>query len=147
MPPQRRVVGPGFHARVWSLVERVPEGTVVTYGQIATALGSPRVARQVGYAMAAALNSPVPIPWHRVINASGGISHRGDFERAQRQRELLEREGVEFSPAGTVDLARYRYVFPPVFPEDPVDPDALLARARSVDPRHALNRRKPRGTR
>jgi methylated-DNA-protein-cysteine methyltransferase-like protein len=52
--------------------------------------GQPRLA---GYA----LHSIVPgadIPWHRVINAGGKISLRGENEL--RQRILLEREGVIF---------------------------------------------------
>ena len=131
------------------MVLQVPRGKVVTYGQLATQLGSPRVARQVGYAMAGAVHAPSPIPWHRVINASGGISHRGDFERAQLQRELLEREGVFFSDSGTVDLQVYRHHFPAEFPSDPVDPDAFIrpGPAGPVDHRHAVNRRKPRGSR
>lgn len=122
--PEPRVVGPGFYKRVWEMVRRVPPGRVTTYGQVATLLGSPRVARQVGYAMAAAWKAEQEVPWQRVINAQGAISHRGDVTRAQRQRELLEREGVTFEDDGTVDLERYRYAFPGVeFPDDPVDPD------------------------
>jgi methylated-DNA-protein-cysteine methyltransferase-like protein len=119
-----RVVGPGFHAKVYALVRKVPRGRVATYGQIATLLGSPRVARQVGWAMAALTEERVP--WHRVINAQGGISSRGDVRRAQEQRERLEAEGVRFEANGTVDLDRYRWHFPGMaFPEDPVDPDAF----------------------
>ncbi len=46
------------------------------------------------------------VPWQRVINAAGGISHRGDIFRPERQRELLEREGVRFDRGGKVDLKR-----------------------------------------
>ena len=109
--------------RVYELVRTVPAGKVTTYGQVATLCGSPRAARQVGYAMAAAFRETEPVPWHRVINAKGGISHRGDFDRAQRQRELLEREGVEFRDNDTVDLDVYRWHFPDyVWPDDPIDP-------------------------
>jgi methylated-DNA-protein-cysteine methyltransferase related protein len=106
------------------MVRRVPRGYVVTYGQIATLLGSPRVARQVGYAMAA-VRPGDDVPWHRVINAQGRISHRGDVGRAQRQRELLEAEGVVFDQSERVDLQRHRWGFPDFeWPEDPIDPDA-----------------------
>ncbi|MEX1368285.1 MAG: MGMT family protein [Nannocystaceae bacterium] len=119
-----RVVGPGFNARVYAVVRQVPAGFVTTYGQVATLLGSPRVARHVGFALAALLRTDEPVPWHRVINAQGRISHRGDLHRAQQQRELLEREGVVFDPRERVDLKRFRYGFPDHrWPDDPVDPD------------------------
>lgn len=119
-----RVVGPGFNARVYAVVRQVPAGFVTTYGQVATLLGSPRVARHVGFALAALLRTDEPVPWHRVINAQGRISHRGDLHRAQQQRELLEREGVVFDPRERVDLKRFRYDFPDHrWPDDPVDPD------------------------
>lgn len=123
MREEPRVVGPGFHARVYAMVRKVPRGKVATYGQIATLLGSPRVARQVGWALAACDQADEPVPWHRIINAKGAISHRGDMVRAQRQRELLERERVRFRDDGTVDLKRYRWMADEPFPEDPVDPD------------------------
>jgi methylated-DNA-protein-cysteine methyltransferase related protein len=87
-------------------------------------LGSPRVARQVGYAMAA-VQPEDDVPWHRIINAQGRISHRGDVGRARMQRALLEAEGVEFDATERVELARYRWTFPDFeWPDDPIDPDA-----------------------
>lgn len=102
-----------FYDDAWTVVRQVPKGKVVTYGQVATVLGSPRAARQVGYAMAKVLMSDDPVPWHRVINAQGRISHRGDFDRAQRQREMLEREGVEFDDSERIDLDRFGHRFDP----------------------------------
>jgi methylated-DNA-protein-cysteine methyltransferase-like protein len=111
--------------RVYALVRTVPAGRVTTYGQVATLVGSPRAARAVGYAMAASGRETESVPWHRVINARGGISNRGDFDGAEHQRELLEREGVEFREDGTVDLDVYRWHFPDyTWPDDPLDPDA-----------------------
>lgn len=106
-----RVVGPGFHAKVFAMVRKVPHGHVATYGQIAAMLGSPRVARQVGFALAGAwrVEDHDPVPWHRIINAKGGISTRGDGEPSRDQRALLEAEGVEFRANGTVDLERFRW--------------------------------------
>lgn len=105
-----RVVGPGFYERVYAVVAEVPEGRVVTYGDVATVLGSPRVARQVGWALAASLGDDA-LPWHRVINAQGRISFKGDTERAQLQRARLEAEGVVFDPQDRVDLLRFRHRF------------------------------------
>ncbi len=102
-----RVVGPGFHARVYALVAQVPPGRVTTYGDVAAALGSPRVARQVGWALAACRDDEVP--WHRVINARGTISFRGDTPRAVLQRARLEWEGVRFDEQGRVALAALRH--------------------------------------
>ena len=47
-------------------------------------------------------------PWHRVINAQGRISGRGELMRAEVQRERLEAEGVEFDARERVDLKRFR---------------------------------------
>ena len=86
----RRVVGPGFHEKVFVLVERVPAGFVTTYGDLATALGLPSAARHVGYALAALPEHRTSVPWHRVVNSRGLLS-AGD---RKRQRALLESEGV-----------------------------------------------------
>lgn len=95
----------GFYEAVWDLVRQVPRGRVVTYGQVATWLGSPRAARAVGYAM---FNVKDPdMPWHRVINAKGEVSIGGHLHRPDLQRGLLEAEGVGFDASGRVDLRRY----------------------------------------
>ncbi|HWC04967.1 MAG TPA: methylated-DNA--[protein]-cysteine S-methyltransferase [Methylomirabilota bacterium] len=94
-----------LHARVHSLVRRVPSGRVVTYGQVAALLGAPRAARAVGRAMRAC---PPGVPWHRVVNGRGTISRRGDGSGALSQRLLLEGEGVRFV-RGRIDFGRYRW--------------------------------------
>jgi methylated-DNA-protein-cysteine methyltransferase-like protein len=105
-----RVLQPGFNARVYALVRLVPPGHVTTYGDIAGLLGSRRVARQVGYALAA-LTDP-EVPWHRVINAQGRVSFKGDPVRSGEQRSRLEAEGVVFDAGERVDLAAVRWTFP-----------------------------------
>jgi methylated-DNA-protein-cysteine methyltransferase-like protein len=106
--PAERVVGPGFHERVYEVVRRVPRGRLTTYGDVATVLGSPRVARQVGWALAALGADRPDVPWHRVINAKGRISHRGDTWRAEDQRLRLAAEGVVEDEAGTMRLKELR---------------------------------------
>ncbi len=96
-----RVCKPGFHARVAAAVRLVPAGRITTYGDVAGVLGSPRVARQVGWALAA-LPADSDVPWQRVINARGRISHRGDVLRPSEQQRLLEAEGIAFSDSGRV---------------------------------------------
>ena len=60
MTGEERIVGPGFHALVYGKVREVPAGKVTTYGDVAGALGSRRVARQVGFALAALDLSTAP---------------------------------------------------------------------------------------
>jgi methylated-DNA-protein-cysteine methyltransferase-like protein len=95
-------MGSAFYRRVYDVVGRVPKGRVVTYGQIAQHLGAPQGARVVGWAMR---QCPEGLPWHRVLNASGRPSLRG--EGADLQLNLLAEEGVEAGASGAVDLAVY----------------------------------------
>jgi methylated-DNA-protein-cysteine methyltransferase related protein len=99
----------GTHGRIHAVVRRVPRGRVTTYGDVAALAGMPGQARLVGYALHA-LPAHTTVPWHRVVNAQGGISvgraHPGG-ELVQRQR--LEAEGVAFQPSGRLDLKRYRW--------------------------------------
>jgi methylated-DNA-protein-cysteine methyltransferase-like protein len=94
-------------AGVHEMVRRIPKGRVMTYGQIATLLGSRLSPRAVGWAMH---GSPGGVPWHRVVNASGGCStDRMPDIVPGLQRALLEAEGVGFRPCGTLDVARHRW--------------------------------------
>lgn len=92
-----------FFRRVYALVRRVPRGRVVTYGQIAHALGAPRAARTVGWAMR---GCPDDVPWQRVVNARGEISLR-PTSGYHEQRARLRAEGVRFNRAGRIDLDKY----------------------------------------
>lgn len=102
-----------FYEAVYRLVRRIPRGSVMTYGQIATILGAPRAARAVGYAMRAAGRHD-DVPWQRVINHRGRISARTEVERPLIQKMLLEAEGVKFDETERCDLKRYRWE-----PKDP----------------------------
>jgi methylated-DNA-protein-cysteine methyltransferase-like protein len=97
-----------FYDRVYALVRQVPAGYVVTYGQVAALLGSPRAARAVGYALRF-LPRGSDVPWHRVINHQGHISPRFPTESPRLQRLLLEAEGLTFDSEDRVNLARYRW--------------------------------------
>ena len=112
MDDEPRVTGPGFYDRVYSAVRTVPEGRVTTYGDVATVLGSPRVARQVGWALAALRGTETDVPWQRVINAQGRISFKGDHWRAEDQARLLLGEGIVFDDSGRCELKRYRWDWP-----------------------------------
>jgi methylated-DNA-protein-cysteine methyltransferase-like protein len=102
-------VGPGFHDRVYEVVCRIPPGSVATYGDVAEALGSRRVARQVGYALAALPADRNEVPWHRVVNAKGRVSLRAHGEPSPDQVARLELEGIEVDARGAVaDFAAIR---------------------------------------
>ncbi len=94
-----------FFHRVYALVHNVPRGRVVTYGQVARALGMPHGARTVGWAMRACEDD---VPWHRVVNAQGKISLR-PTNGYHEQRLRLKEEGVKFDREGKVDLAKYAW--------------------------------------
>ena len=112
---------------VYTLVRAIPRGRVMTYGQIAGLLGHLLSPKAVGWAMH---SCPEEVPWHRVVNASGGCSteRRGDLPLGM-QRALLEAEGVEFRLNGTLDLAHYRWE-PPSRPLGPKGKRGRGARIR-----------------
>ena len=95
----------GFYQQVYDLVERIPAGCVVTYGDIAKMLGRPRAARFVGYAMNAVCETDNR-PWHRVTFNDGRLWD-GQWERVQRK--LLKSEGVGFTKDGKIDVEKYRW--------------------------------------
>ncbi len=76
---------------VYRFVQRIPRGSVLTYGALAKALRLPGGARSAGRAMAAT-PSGKGIPWHRVIGERGKILIREPY--ASLQRKLLESEGI-----------------------------------------------------
>ena len=93
---------------ILAAIQSIPPGHVMTYGQVATRAGLPRRARLVGRLLRD-LPDRSDIPWHRVVNAAGAISERGDRWVA-RQRRLLEAEGISFDELGRIDLAVYQFM-------------------------------------
>ena len=91
---------------IYSAVEKIPCGKVATYGMIAAMTGNPRRSRVVGFALHV---NPRPgiVPCHRVVNRFGGMAPAFAVGGAEVQREMLEREGVEFDENGNVDLEKY----------------------------------------
>ncbi len=100
-----------FQTFVWKIVSKISPGKVTTYCQIAGMIPPPGnlnlkeydafAARWVGMAMA---HCPDDLPWQRVINSQGKISARPG---ANRQRELLEEEGILFDDKGRINLEIY----------------------------------------
>jgi methylated-DNA-protein-cysteine methyltransferase-like protein len=100
-----RTAGLKFPHAVWRLVRRIPRGRVATYGQLAALLGRPRGARAVGQAMRVC---PDDVPWHRVVNARGGISVRARMSGMLTQRLRLQADGLALR-GGRVALSRHRW--------------------------------------
>ena len=92
--------------RIYDVVRQIPCGRVASYGRVAVLAGNPRWARVVGYALHV---NPAPehIPCYRVVTKDGRLSPAFAFGGENRQRELLEREGVEFGEDGRVDMGRF----------------------------------------
>jgi methylated-DNA-protein-cysteine methyltransferase related protein len=96
--------------KIYRLVLRIPRGRVMTYGQIARLLEERYSPRLVGWAMHATPRDERNIPWHRVINSRGGISTgRVILAEPDRQRLMLEAEGVVFDARSHCDLSVYQW--------------------------------------
>ena len=98
-----------FYERLKIVCERIPEGKVTTYGQLALLCGKPKNARQVGHALKRGLAGQY-VPAHRVVNAKGILSGASSFEMPDLQKMLLEQEGVEVcrtEEGWKVDLREY----------------------------------------
>lgn len=96
------------YQRIYRVVQRIPRGRVATYGQVASLAGLAGHARQVGYALHALPQDSV-VPWHRVVNAAGGISTRATPGGELTQRLLLEKEGIRLDGKGRVRLDQLRW--------------------------------------
>jgi methylated-DNA-protein-cysteine methyltransferase-like protein len=90
-----------FKQRVYDLVGQIPEGRVMTYGQIAALCGAAWAAWEVGQI---AHTGPEGLPWHRVVNKQGGLAAGwpGGGKTAQANRLLAE--GVVISPTYTIEI-------------------------------------------
>lgn len=97
-----------FYKRMALVCQQIPIGKAATYGQIALLCGKPKNARQVGYALSRGL-AGADVPAHRIVNAKGILSGAESFETPVKQKQMLEKEGVEvlWSEEGfMVDLKR-----------------------------------------
>jgi methylated-DNA-protein-cysteine methyltransferase-like protein len=92
---------------VWQVVQGIPRGHVLTYGEVARLAGMSRAARRVSQAMRRAPRG-MDLPWHRVVNAQGKISFPEESSGYLQQKDLLEAEGVVFLK-GKIDLDRFGY--------------------------------------
>ena len=91
----------GFFRQVYEIVRQIPEGKVMTYGQIALRLGT-KDARRVGHALHA--NRDQNTPCHRVVNKDGRLAPGYAFGGPGEQGMRLKSEGVPFINDDYVDL-------------------------------------------
>jgi methylated-DNA-protein-cysteine methyltransferase-like protein len=91
---------PNFRERVEMLVAQIPQGRVMTYGQLAALCGNARAARIVGGI--AHFGDP-DLPWQRVVNKQGGLA--AGYPGGRRgHKAALEAEGYEVSEEYQVDV-------------------------------------------
>ena len=85
--------GTDFQRLVWSKLSEIPYGKVVTYGQLAAAIGQPTAARAVANAVG---DNPylLLLPCHRVV---GKDSLGGFTPGIEKKLWLLKHEGINFS--------------------------------------------------
>ena len=81
-----------FHKAVLRATQRIPYGTLVTYGDLARMAGSPGAARAAGCAMAGN-TMLIVVPCHRVVAAGGKIGGFGCG--LEWKRSLLRLEGID----------------------------------------------------
>lgn len=88
--------------KVYTFVSRIPKGKVVTYSQIAEAVGleNPRIVGNILHKN----TDPKRIPCHRVVNVKGEVSKSYAFGGEAAQIKRLIKEGVKLLQNGKVDL-------------------------------------------
>ncbi|WP_108484551.1 bifunctional helix-turn-helix domain-containing protein/methylated-DNA--[protein]-cysteine S-methyltransferase [Oceaniglobus ichthyenteri] len=86
------VIGAPFQLKVWEALVAIPTGHVTTYGEIASAIGSPKAVRAVGTAVG---RNPISllIPCHRALRKSGGLG--GYHWGLPVKRAILARESAQ----------------------------------------------------
>lgn len=95
----------GFKERVYELVASIPEGRVMTYGDIAALCGQPNASRIVG---GLAHFGPIDLPWHRVVNRLGECAS-GYYGGKQGQQTALEGEGFNLINYRITDFNERRW--------------------------------------
>jgi len=81
--------GTAFQIRVWRFLLQVPEGSVLSYTEVAAGIGAPKAARAAASACAAN-RIAVLVPCHRVLRGDGGLG--GYRWGVARKRVLIDQE-------------------------------------------------------
>ncbi len=93
--------------KVYDYLLTIPKGKVVTYKQIAEHLGNAELARTVGNILHKNPDEN-KYPCYKVVNSKGKLSSSFAFGGIEKQKEKLEKEGIEVINY-TVDLEKYQY--------------------------------------
>lgn len=89
-------------SRSIAVIVAIPEGTVTTYGRVASLIDAPGCARHVSYILSSS-SKKYKLPWHRVISSSGNVPEHSSF---LKQLGLLRAEGIEIEHE-KIDLEIY----------------------------------------
>lgn len=92
---------------LYLLLSKIPEGRLITYGQLAKMAGYPGLARWVGRELSQ-LPEGTKLPWHRVVAAGGRLSLPRNTRAGDEQRQRLRSEGI-FVEQDRVKLAHYQW--------------------------------------
>lgn len=94
-----------FKTNVYALVAQIPEGRVMTYGDIAALCGHAHAARVIG---GLAHFGPTDLPWHRVVNRFGDCAS-GYYGGKEGHRQVLEAEGFTIVNFQIIDFRERRW--------------------------------------
>lgn len=97
-----------FSKKVIETILKIPSGNVATYKQIAELAGKPQGSRGVSWILHSC-STTYKLPWHRVLNSQGRISFEVGSRNYREQKKKLEKEGVEFSADGKLDLRKFQW--------------------------------------
>ena len=95
-----------FFERVYVIARQIPYGRVTSYGAIATALGTARSSRMVGWAMNNCHNIE-DVPAHRVVNRKGLLTGKHHFDGTNLMQQLLENEGIKVVDNQIIDMENH----------------------------------------
>ena len=93
--------------QVYRILQSIPSGRVVTYGQIAEMLGNKHFARAVGNILHANPDGE-KYPCYKVVNSKGHLAHQYAFGGIEKQKEKLEADGIDVIDC-KVDLKKYQW--------------------------------------
>ena len=93
--------------RGYELLQTIPCGRVITYGDPAALLGNKKWARAVGNALHENHDGD-RYTCYKVVNSLGKLSQAYAFGGLEEQKRRLEKDGIVVTD-GKVDLARYGY--------------------------------------
>ena len=96
-----------FKQKVYHIASKIPQGKVMTYGQLAAAAGNKKAARAVGMLMAKNPDRNI-VPCHRVVASNGELTGYSYGKGVTTKMAMLKKEGVQFIN-GRVDLSKSKF--------------------------------------